>query len=374
MKTWRSWWLAWLLVPGAGGAEAPQLIPFQGRLTDQQGQVYADGQFSVLFQIYAEPVGGTALWDERHEKVGVINGMLNVFLGSIEPLTGVDFSQTRHLGITIDADNNPNTPDPEMLPRQMIIPAFWARHSDNSTRLAGYDWSQLFGVNNPTGPLPGTKLQAGSITAAQIAPLTITSNQLAAGSVGSAQIVNGAVRTEDLGDGQITVAKLAQQLIEDTVFPPGVILPYASPSLPPPRGWLLCDGRFVSRTEYARLFGVLGTVWGAGVDGNTFRVPDLRGMFLRGVSMDSGRDPDAASRPAVHPGGATGNAVGSYQADAFKEHNHKIGTQGNNNENFYGLIPGGLSGYSGGHNRATGFEGGSETRPKNVNVHYIIKY
>ena len=38
---------------------------------------------------------------ETHYRVGVINGMVNVFLGSINTITNVDFSQTRHLGITI---------------------------------------------------------------------------------------------------------------------------------------------------------------------------------------------------------------------------------------------------------------------------------
>lgn len=143
--------------PGDLRAEpSPTVIPFQGRLTNPQGVPYNSGQYTISFRLYDQAVGGTVLWTEPHAKVGVINGMVNVFLGSINPLTGVDFSQTRHLGITIDADNNPNTADPEMVPRQMIIPAFYAK---NSEKLAGYDWSALLGTNNPaTGQIQGGKI------------------------------------------------------------------------------------------------------------------------------------------------------------------------------------------------------------------------
>src|SRR5262245_47145362 len=113
-----------ILWGGVSGAQAqqasPQLIPFQGRLTDQQGTVYTNGQYTIVFNIYNEAVGGTPVWGpERHQQVGVINGMINVFLGSITPLSGQDFSTTKYLGVTIDADNNQNTADPEMIPRQM---------------------------------------------------------------------------------------------------------------------------------------------------------------------------------------------------------------------------------------------------------------
>lgn len=144
----------------------PPLIPFQGRLTDQTGQLVSNGVFSVVFQLYTAPVGGDILWSERHERVGVINGMVNVFLGSISPLTSIDFGATRHLGITVDIDQNPNTPDVEMVPRQMIIPAFWAKKADwsaNSGKLAGFDWGVLLSQgNNPQiGTISEQRLPGG---------------------------------------------------------------------------------------------------------------------------------------------------------------------------------------------------------------------
>lgn len=49
-----------------------------------------------------------------------------------------------------------------------------------------------------------------------------------------------------------------------------------------PSGWLLCDGSAVSRTQYSRLFGVIGTTYGAGDGTDTFNVPDLIDKFVQG--------------------------------------------------------------------------------------------
>lgn len=161
------------------------LIPFQGRLTDQLGLPRTNGTYTLVFNLYDQAVGGSNLWTERHERVGVINGMVNVFLGSITPLDtpapGVDFSSTRYLGITIDADNNSNTSDPEMVPRQMIIPAFWAKNSDNSRLLAGASWSSILdsGNNPETGFIRGSKLKPGSIGPNQLQTSAIASTHIA---------------------------------------------------------------------------------------------------------------------------------------------------------------------------------------------------
>lgn len=72
------------------------------------------------------------------------------------------------------------------------------------------------------------------------------------------------------------------------------------PSETIPAGWLVRDGRALSRVAYAQLFAVLGTRYGAGDGATTFNIPDDRGDFLR--CADMGRGVDA------------GRAVGSWQA------------------------------------------------------------
>lgn len=204
-----------------------RLIPFQGRLTDQNNVAYNTGQYTIIFALYDQPVGGALLWSERHEKVGVINGMVNVFLGSIRSFDApggtnvpVTFSTTRYLGITIDVDGNANTPDPEMIPRQMIIPAFWAKTADNATQLNGYDWTPIFGVNNPTVDLPGSKIGAGTIPGTALAANTITADRMANNSIGGAQVV----------DGSLGVAKLAANTLSLTNFTPRLVVTNAPTS------------------------------------------------------------------------------------------------------------------------------------------------
>lgn len=122
--------------------------------------------------------------------------------------------------------------------------------------------------------------------------------------------------------------------------PVGAVLPYAGPintctrTLLARRGWLFCDGSVLVCAEYPELFRVIRRSYGwpdehAG-DSGWFCLPDLRGVFLRGVSGGATRcdgtprDPDAAARQNARCNGSgnTGDAVGSVQTDAFQVHEH----------------------------------------------------
>ena len=61
---------------------------------------------------------------------------------------------------------------------------------------------------------------------------------------------------------------------------PGVIEAY--PAVTAPEGYLLCNGRAVSRTTYADLFKVIGTTYGSGDGSTTFNVPNLQGRVAVG--------------------------------------------------------------------------------------------
>lgn len=173
-----------------------------------------------------------------------------------------------------------------------------------------------------------------------------------------------------------------------TLFPAGMVSPFAGPVESIPAGWLLCDGSEISRTEYANLYDAIGVCWGIGDGATTFNLPDLRGMFLRGVSGDSGNDADAESRVVLNDnGGNTGNNVGSYQGDAIR--NITGSTQNSAEFHLSGNdSTGALSTEErGNRNNGTGSGGsfitfdasrvvpvGGDNRPKNVYVNYIIKY
>jgi microcystin-dependent protein len=55
----------------------------------------------------------------------------------------------------------------------------------------------------------------------------------------------------------------------------GILEEFAGPMVPT---WgLVCDGRAVSRADYADLFSVIGTSWGVGNGSTTFNIPNFRG-------------------------------------------------------------------------------------------------
>lgn len=63
-----------------------------------------------------------------------------------------------------------------------------------------------------------------------------------------------------------------------------------------PVGWLRADGAVVSRTIYSALFAAIGTRFGAGDGATTFKLPDLRGEFVRGWDYGGGVDSSDGTR------------------------------------------------------------------------------
>lgn len=70
-------------------------------------------------------------------------------------------------------------------------------------------------------------------------------------------------------------------------FPPGFII-YTGCLIDNPN-WLLCDGRAVSRSGYARLFEAIGTTWGEGNGSTTFNIPYLLDRVLWGSNSNIGQ-------------------------------------------------------------------------------------
>jgi len=170
----------------------------------------------------------------------------------------------------------------------------------------------------------------------------------------------------------VPYAKVAGNL---NLFPAGFIIAFAGDTTKIPSGWLLCDGRAVSRSQFAELYNMIRDNWGRGNNISTFNLPDLRGQFLRGVTGISANDPDAASRTSMNQGGNTGNNVGSYQPDDIKSHNHQQTTTASI------ALPGNLSSVADFHRGGaiadpiyTNPTGGNESRPKNAYVNFLIKY
>lgn len=157
--------------------------------------------------------------------------------------------------------------------------------------------------------------------------------------------------------------------------PTGAVYTFAGATVP--TGWLKCNGALLSRTTYASLFAVIGTTYGAGDGSTTFALPDLRGEFVRGA--DDGRGVDA------------GRVFGSAQSDAVQAWTATMTLQRaqvNSTEIYSGAISvGATSGSSTGPGGAwsasvmtigpgvnSTARTAAESRPRNVAMHYIIKY
>ena len=69
---------------------------------------------------------------------------------------------------------------------------------------------------------------------------------------------------------------------------PGEIKLYSGNVSSLPRSWVFCHGQPLSRTEYRRLFSVIGVSYGAGDRQTTFNVPDFRGRFPLGLDSRKG--------------------------------------------------------------------------------------
>ena len=394
--------LVGLLTAFAAVAQAPKLLPFQGRLTDQNGAAIPDGLKLVQFKIFTVPTGGTPYWAGEVHQTTVNGGLVNVLLGTKTLLSGVDFNQQLYLEITVDinGDNMITVADPPLLPRQVILPVVFAQETAtarDATKLAGRDWSDLLvSGNDPSDPvngqIKGTKIQNQSISVAQLAPWSVTAYQIASNTITSDQLVSQTITSNQIAPGSISVSNLNLQALVDAIttliIPPGTINAFGGTNVP--GGWFLCDGRALSSTQYPKLYAAISTNWGIGltwngaiwVQGtNNFNLPDLRGLFLRGVNgtktnftQNSANfvDPDVLSRTNSLAGGSSGNAVGSYQVDMFASHNHggsylrsggyHSAGQGN------GAYPGNQDLFSSDNT------GGNESRPKNAYVNYIIKY
>jgi hypothetical protein len=83
--------------------QIPQTISYQGILTDASGTAVPDGNYELTFKLYDAATGGMELWSEE-QSVAVNNGIFNVILGSITPLT-LSFDRLYWLGVTVGQDS-----------------------------------------------------------------------------------------------------------------------------------------------------------------------------------------------------------------------------------------------------------------------------
>lgn len=118
------------------GESIPRVINYQGTLTEINGTPVPDGSYTVEFNLYDVPSGGSSLWLEKWDGTTssaiVTGGVFNVMLGTHNPLPANFFANhpVAYLGVKVGTDT-------EMLPRQRLSSVGYAFAAGNGIPKGG---------------------------------------------------------------------------------------------------------------------------------------------------------------------------------------------------------------------------------------------
>ena len=120
----------------------PQMMSYQGRLTDASGEPVPDGNYSVAFRLYTEPTGGSVFWNET-QSVTTRDGLFSVLLGSVTPIGAVPDAGAAYLGMSVESSA-------EMTPRLRIAGTYASPRDGAGTSYvppggtdSDYDWVRI---------------------------------------------------------------------------------------------------------------------------------------------------------------------------------------------------------------------------------------
>ncbi len=136
------------------GTEAitiPQMLSYQGKLTDTLGQPVPNGNYQLTFRLYTQPTGGSAIWTEA-QTIPVVSGLFSALLGAVTPISSVPDGGALYLSLQVAIN-------PELTPRLRIASSAYSYKADTANyALAGgtaeYTWvrgtpdSVLYTVGN----------------------------------------------------------------------------------------------------------------------------------------------------------------------------------------------------------------------------------
>lgn len=124
-----------LAIAGPAAHAGPfDTMSYQGVLTDPNGVIVPDANYSLRFRLY-RPDGTTVVWEET-QNVAVAGGRFNVALGAVVSLASLAFDETYLLGTKVGAD-------PEMLP---LTPLRAAPYSQSARTLAMEPATRFYSV------------------------------------------------------------------------------------------------------------------------------------------------------------------------------------------------------------------------------------
>ncbi len=167
--------LSLLIIVSTAAARAPQLVNYQGRLTDAVGTPI-DGAYLVKFKIYGSASGTDSLWSSGFQTVTAANGLFNYPLGSGAPFPAGLFEgdTLRYLAITVGTD-------PEISPRVRFTASAYAHQAIWADTAA-------YAATIPNYSVTNLKLGTNSVTNTKMADNAVTTNEIANGTIVNADL------------------------------------------------------------------------------------------------------------------------------------------------------------------------------------------
>ncbi len=244
--------LAALITLGADIEEAraavPSRVAFTGALNDAAGPY--NGAVDMSFGLYTTAQGGSPIWSELHNNVGVSDGVLIVELGSDQALDEAIFDGgTLYLEVTVDGQ--------VLGPRSTIAAVPYAMRATEADAVGGLTASDLqqritgscnageaiAGINVDgtvmciatgdvtdviagsgltgggssgavtlgigSGAITSAHLAANSVTASAIASDAVTASEIASSAVGSSEIATDAVGASEIAADAVGASEIA---------------------------------------------------------------------------------------------------------------------------------------------------------------------
>jgi hypothetical protein len=179
----------------------PQMLSYQGKLTDTFGLPVADTTYSTNFRLYNVPSGGSPFWNET-QVVRTRGGLFSTLLGSVTPIGTVPDVGALYLGMAVGGGA-------ELSPRLRIASAAYAyltARSADADLLQGRDTTTFSRSTHNHDATYVNEGQASSVTSTMITDATIAAADLGQMGAASGQVMKWtgsawAPRNDSVGGG-----------------------------------------------------------------------------------------------------------------------------------------------------------------------------